>query len=121
MNSITERRSRFVYEAARIAAEAANAPIIPEPWDYREEPFKVQFRHCISIQCSDERCTDPRELHERWKSAYFDMGWAFGPERDVLRKTHPDLVSYDDLGQLERDKDGVFVVLCEIAWEFIRD
>ena len=34
-------------------------------------------------------------------------------------KTHPDLVPYAQLGQLERDKDAVFVALCEIARQWI--
>jgi hypothetical protein len=43
------------------------------------------------------------------------MGWTYGPMRDVAAKTHPDMVPYADLGQLERDKDAVFVALCGIA------
>jgi hypothetical protein len=30
------------------------------------------------------------------------------------------MVPYDDLGQLEKDKDSVFVALCEIARLWIR-
>lgn len=37
MTTLTERRAEFVYEGARIAAMAAQAPIIPEPWSEREE------------------------------------------------------------------------------------
>lgn len=35
--------------------------------------------------------------------------------------TTPDLVSFDELGQLERDKDFVFIDLCEIARKSIYD
>ena len=34
---------------------------------------------------------------------------------DPKAKRHPDMVPYAELGQLERDKDAVFVALCEIA------
>jgi len=30
--TLIERRAKFVYNAARITAEAAEAPIIPVPW-----------------------------------------------------------------------------------------
>jgi hypothetical protein len=53
--------------------------------------------------------------------AYFAMGWAYGKEYSREKKTHPDLVPYADLGQLERDKDAVFVALCEIARQWIYD
>jgi hypothetical protein len=48
------------------------------------------------------------------------MGWTFGPERNVEAKTHPDMVAYDMLEPRERDKDSVFVALCEIARQWIR-
>ena len=53
--------------------------------------------------------------------AYFAMGWVYGPERCTEAKTHPDLVPYADLNPLERDKDAVFVALCEIARQWVYD
>lgn len=118
---LTERRSQFVYDAARLAAIAANAPIIPIPWEEREEPFKAQFRRVIERQCGEQRSHSPEELHGSWMQAYYAMGWSFGSEYDRERKCHPDLVPYAKLGQLERDKDAVFVALCEIARQWIYD
>ena len=119
MTNLTERRSKFIYEAARLAAQAANAPIIPATWDEREEPFKVQFRQVIERQCGEQRSRSPEELHGSWMQAYFGMGWIYGLTYSREKKTHPDLVPYADLGQLERDKDAVFVALCEIARQWI--
>jgi hypothetical protein len=118
-NNLLERRSSFVYDAARLAAKAANAPIVPVPWDEREESFKEQFRKVIERQCGDQRSRSPEELHGSWMQSYFTMGWIYGPEYDRKKKTHPDLVPYADLGQLERDKDAVFAALCEIARQWI--
>ena len=119
MSDLTERRSKFVYEGARIAAMAADAPIIPVSWDEREEPFKAQFRQVIERQCSEQRSQSPEELHGSWMQSYFAMGWKYGEVYDRENKLHPDLVPYADLGQLERDKDAVFVALCEIARQWI--
>ena len=119
MEELTERRAKFVYDAARLAAQAANAPIIPVPWDDREESFKAQFRKVIERQCGEQRSGSPEELHASWMQAYFTMGWKFGEKYDREAKMHPDLVPYTQLGQLERDKDAVFVVLCEIARQWI--
>lgn len=117
--SLTERRAEFVYEGARIAARAARAPIVPEHWDMREEPFKRQFLEVIEKQMGALRSEDPEHLHNTWMEAYLKMGWIYGPVRDTQKKTHPDLVAYWDLGQLERDKDAVFVALCDIARQWI--
>lgn len=115
MDNLNLHRSKFVYEAARLAAQAAGAPIVPAVWDEREQSFKDQFLKVIERQCGEQRSKSPEELHGSWMQAYFAMGWVYGEEYSRENKTHPDLVPYADLGQLERDKDAVFIALCEIA------
>ena len=119
MSDINERRAEFVYEAARIAAIAAQAPIIPAPWVAREAAFRQQFLNVIARQCGSLRSTSAEELHEQWCQAYLAMGWTWGEKYDPGARVHPDLVPYADLGQLELDKDSVFVILCDIAQRFI--
>ena len=119
MNNITERRAEFVYNAARLAAIAAKAPIVPVLWAEREEPFRKQFCEVIERQCGENRSTSPEELHGSWVQAYVEMGWIYGKEYSREYKSHPDMVPYAMLGKLEQDKDAVFVALCEIARQWI--
>lgn len=116
---LNERRAVFVYEGARLAAVAAGAPIVPAPWDEREAAFRTQFLEVVDRQCGPQRSGSPEELHGSWMQAYFAMGWIYGEAYNREGKTHPDLVPYAQLGQLERDKDAVFVALCEIARQWI--
>ena len=118
---LTERRAAFVYDAARLAAIAAQAPIIPAPWAEREAAFRMQFLDVIERQCSPQYSDSAEELHGSWMQAYFAMGWMYGRVYDREAKRHPDLLPYAQLGQLERDKDAVFVALCGIARVFIYD
>ena len=121
MEDLTERRARFVYDGARLAAQAAGAPIIPIPWDEREDDFRRQFREVIERQMGEVRSRSPEELHGSWMQSYITMGWVYGEKYDREMRVHPDLVPYADLGQLERDKDAVFIALCEIARQWIYD
>jgi hypothetical protein len=100
---------------------AAGAPVVPVEWESREEAFRTQFGQVIARQVGDQRSNSPEELHGSWMQSYFSMGWVYGEKYDREAKTHPDLVPYADLGQLERDKDAVFVALCEIARQWIYD
>ena len=34
-----------------------------------------------------------------------EQGWSWGPERDDKKKTHPDMVPYDELTEEEKDYD----------------
>lgn len=119
MNTLTERRAEFVYNAARLAGIAAQAPIIPVIWTEREQSFQDQFLKVIDRQCGEQRSSSPEELHGSWMQSYFAMGWIYGEKYDREKRIHPDLVPYAQLGQLERDKDAVFVALCEIARQWI--
>ena len=121
MFNLNERRAEFVYNGARIAAIASKAPIVPVQWSEREDDFKAQFLDVIERQCGDNRSLSPEELHGSWMQAYLPMGWVYTAVYDRQRREHPDLVPYANLGQLERDKDAVFVALCEIARQFIYD
>lgn len=121
-DDLNERRATFVYDAARLAAQAANAPVIPEPWEKREYDFRAQFLEVIEQQCDPLlNAKSAEQLHEDWVEAYSRMGWVYGEVRDPEAKVHPDMVPYAELGQLEKDKDGVFVALCEIARLWIYD
>ncbi len=113
-----ERRAEFVYDAARLAAICALAPIVPVPWAEREQDFRNQFLAVIERQCGSQRSNSPEELHGSWMQNYS----AIDREKyDREVRTHPDLVPYAKLGQLERDKDAVFVALCVIARRWIYD
>ena len=118
---LTERRAVFVYETARLQAAAVDAPVIPEPWDAREEPFKAQMRNVIDMMCGPDRKVSPEEIHDDWVKAYEILGWQYGPVRDRENKIHPDMVPFVDLEQREQDKDAVFIALCEVARLWIRE
>lgn len=119
--ALTERRAEFVYNAARLAAIAANAPIVPVFWAEREQAFRDQFLNVIERQCGPQRSSSPEELHGSWMQAYIDMGWVYGEKYDRENRIHPDMVPYSQLGKLEQDKDAVFVALCEIARQWVYD
>jgi hypothetical protein len=51
--------------------------------------------------------------HDLWARRRMREGWTLGARRDDRRKTHPNLVSYGDLH--ERDKDYDRMVVCEVV------
>ena len=117
--SIELRRAEFVYEAARLAALAARAPIVPNPFARREKDFREQFIEVVTRECGLEQFTSPEEAHKSWMQAYLANGWVYGEKYDQEHRTHPDLVPFEELPKAERDKDAVFIVLCNIAKVYI--
>lgn len=84
---LAERRAWFVYEAARLHAEADGAPEVLDPWDERPELFREQFRDVVVLMCATDRTTLPEDLPEEW----------------------------DSLNPQEHPEDAVFVALCDVA------
>lgn len=118
---LAERRTIFVYEVARMQAAAMNAPIIPEPWDIRELEFREQMVALVERYCALDELPTPKEAHDSWWQAYKDLGWVYGPTRDKVAKTHPDMVEFEELGYEEQIKDAVFLDLVAMARDYIHD
>jgi hypothetical protein len=119
--TITEKQAIFVYEVARLQAAAMNAPVVPEPWDQRDEAFRRQFLDIIDCYCMMDELPTPEEAHDSWWDAYKELGWVYGPVRDVEKKTHPDMVPFNELGYEEQIKDAVFLGLVAMARDYIHD
>ena len=115
MKGLDKRRAVFVYEAARLHAVALHCPVIPKPWSKREDDFKRQFIKLVSELCAGKGFPSFEEAHNSWVSEYLKMGWRYGKKYDPEKKTHPDLVPYDELGPKEQIKDKVFLQLARIA------
>ena len=81
-------------------------PSVPFSWMPPEEQEIV----IAGVRAARQGAT-PRELFDRWASAKRALGWTWGPARDPDRKTHPNLVAYDDLPAAQRDKDRVFLAI----------
>ena len=48
--------------------------------------------------------------HDHWARQRIEAGWTYGPQRDDVRKTHPDLVPYRELSEGEKGYDRTSVV-----------
>lgn len=57
------------------------------------------------------------ENHNNWMKKKTEQGWVYGPVKDFEKKTHPDLVPFNDLPLVERNKDEMDIFLHNTAVE----
>lgn len=48
--------------------------------------------------------------HDNWALQRMSDGWTFGPKRDDDLKTHPGLVEYGELSEVEKEYDRITVI-----------
>ena len=55
----------------------------------------------------------PKESHENWLKTMIADGWKYGKVKDMEKKEHPCLVSYDKLPKEQKVKDFIFKAICD--------
>lgn len=56
-----------------------------------------------SLQSLTEKLAE--NAHDNWAKLRIKEGWKYGEKRDDDKKTHPDLVPYDQLSDSEKEYD----------------
>ena len=49
------------------------------------------------------------DIHIEWMNNKKKQGWVYGEVKDEDKKTHPCLVDYKDLSDLDKMKDSIFI------------
>ncbi|MFN7056454.1 RyR domain-containing protein [Hyphomonas sp.] len=98
-----DRIARVVHEALR-AWSAANGQHDIPAWE--EAPDWMQASTCESVH---HALTHPEESgeaqHAQWLRQKEAGGWRYGPVKDAAAKTHPLMVPWNALPDVERRKD----------------
>ena len=55
--------------------------------------------------------TSPEDSHKGWLAQKEREGWTFGEQKDVVAKTHPCFVPYEQLPAAQRVKDYLFLAV----------
>ena len=67
-----------------------------------------------------------KNVHDVWAESRISQGWIYGPERNDALKTHPCLVPYEDLPEVEKayDRDtavGTLKLICKLGFKITKE
>ena len=67
-----------------------------------------------------------KNVHDVWAESRISQGWTYGPERNDALKTHPCLVPYEDLPEVEKayDRDtavGTLKLICKLGFKITQE
>ena len=106
-----EQIAKIIYEATRLEAKWSKRSIVPEKWERRDLKFRKQFIDIIEKYLLLKKLPTPKEAHDSWVKSYINMGWKYGKKRNIVAKTHPDILPFAKLPKDERDKDAIFLAI----------
>jgi hypothetical protein len=86
---------------------------------YNEEINEDQLNSLLDgIEYADEHPDmTPEQNHENWMQMKISQGWKYGPIKDFDLKTHPDLVPFNQLPEIEKRKDTADYIGHKLAVE----
>ena len=98
------------HEAVRAYAKttAADGDLLANPWDHCDDAARAAARATV-YRLIDCRSLTPEQAHEVWVASMVGLGWKKGRTKNVLAKTHPCLVEWDDLDHEIQAKDALFL------------
>lgn len=87
---------------------------VPQPMDTSDVQLPEELNELV------ERMA--KNVHEVWAQSRIDQGWVYGQERSDALKTHPCLVPYEDLPDIEKayDRDtalGTLKLICKLGFK----
>lgn len=86
-----------------------------QSWDDAPEWQRESAVNGVKFHLENE--TTPEDSHISWMKEKVDSGWVYGEIKDSVKKTHPCIVPYNQLPQVQRGKDYLFKAICEFFKE----
>jgi hypothetical protein len=102
-----------IHESLRLEASWSNRSVVFKPWDQLDEALRSRVVNLIWEYLQCETLPTPREAHDSFVQTALQMGWRYGEKLDVVEKTHPGLVPFDQLPKDERD---IGAILQALVW-----
>lgn len=93
------------HQANRMWCDAHGDVVLPV-WSSLPEP--IQKSTVRGVLFALVPGTTPESQHQAWMADRLAEGWTLGPVKDVVLKTSPNLVPYDQLPAEQRAKDVLF-------------
>ena len=118
LNDTVSRVAQVMHEAVRAWQKANGQPASP-PWSKAPAWMKTSSREAVIWRLSNPKASASVH-HEQWISEKKSAGWKYGKVKDSVKKTHPLMVDYHRLPEVEQRKDALVAAVIDSLTKPIR-
>lgn len=93
----------------------ANLPLHDVPSDYSISQERLESLMGGTEAVLSKPDMTPEENHREWALAKLAQGYTYGPVLDTDKKTHPSLVPFKYLSDVERRKDEMDILMVHLV------
>lgn len=107
----------FIEDIAKVVHETNRAYCLAfgdtshGPWEELSDAIKRSVIDGVKFHLAVEH--GPEASHENWMKGKLRDGWVYGEEKDEEKKTHPCLIPFNELSEVDQGKDYVFKTVVE--------
>ena len=87
----------------------ANGDVSQKRWPEMSEAEKESAIKGVEYALTHD--ATPSMQHQAWMKQKTNDGWVYGELKDSEKKTHPCIVPYDDLPEIQKTKDHLFLAV----------
>lgn len=106
-----EKIAQVMHEAAR-AWRAANGQPPPPSWSRAPKWMRDASREAVVWRLDNPRSPSSAQ-HDQWLAQKKAAGWKYGKIKSGVKKTHPMMLPYSELPEVERRKDAMIGALVD--------
>lgn len=106
-----EKIAIMCYEATKTWLELHGELPLPE-WSKVPKWHKDSILKGIEYKIANPKATAAK-MHNVWVEYRTGLGWSYGKKLDENKKLHPNMVSFNDLNEVEQKKQEVFNALVD--------
>lgn len=101
--------------AAEIRVMLCEAPYAQEIFDDAQRQRRI-----TALQDCALHATSDAERHLSWVKMHEESGWVYGPQFDPEKKTHPNLLPWEQLPITTRSKARIFAMVANAAQSLVQ-
>lgn len=108
---MVENIARICHEANRALCETIDDKSQIE-WTEAPDWQHTSARHGVIFHLTGEH--GPAASHIAWREQKIADGWKYGEKKDIVAKTHPCIVPYEQLPEEQQMKDKLFRAIVHV-------